>query len=266
MTRPGLVALRSEIVRARRLLTSCRVVLLDMNSTFMFDEDRLGPEQDLGATYQALGGRALTSVDVRTILRACVERMSQMYGDPARVDDFPSIVEALAEIPEAAHVPAEEHDRLAAVIAQHERGRIPVPYAEAIRRLARTHCLGLITNIWAPKDLWLEELACAGVGDAFTALVFSSDSRSIKPSRNLFLEALRGCGVQGRGPHLDVVCIGDSLRCDVAGAQAVGLRTIWINPTRSPLPSGATAPDAWVTDLLDLIPPDVSGHPSAVPR
>lgn len=246
------------VLLARRLLASCRVALIDMNSTFMFGEDRLGPEEDFGATYRAVGGQVLEAEDVRTILLACVQRMTQMYGDPSRVNDFPSILEVLAEIPEAARLPVDEYPRIAAVIAQHERGQIPTPHADAIRSLARTHRLGLITNIWSPKDLWLEELARAGLENTFTALVFSSDSCRMKPSRDLFLDALRGCGVPGSGPYPDVVCIGDSLRCDVAGAQQLGLRTIWINPTRGPLPFGAPTPDAWVADLRDLVPSSTS--------
>jgi putative hydrolase of the HAD superfamily/5'-nucleotidase len=227
-----------------------------MNGTFMFEEDRLRPEEDFWATYQAGGGRLLAADDVSAIILACVGRMSQMYRDQSRIDDFPSVLEVLSAIPDAAVLPVDERRRLADVVARHERGQIPAAYADAIQRLARTHRLGLITNIWAPKDLWLEELARAGLANEFTALVFSSDSRRMKPSRILFAEALRLCRVEGSGPYRDVVCIGDSLRRDVAGAQAVGLRTIWINPTRSLLPFDAPRVDAWVADLRDLVPPD----------
>ena len=201
MTRASAGGTLAEVSRARRLLASCRVALLDMNSTFMFEEDRLGPEEDFGVTYQAAGGRLLAPDDVRAIILACVERMSQMYGDQTRIDDFPSVLEVLSAIPDAAVLPVEERRRLADVVARHERGQIPAAYANAIQRLARTHRLGLITNIWAPKDLWLEELARAGLANEFAALVFSSDSRRVKPSRVFFAEALRLCRVEGSGPY-----------------------------------------------------------------
>ena len=244
----------SNLVLARSLLGSCPVVLLDMNSTFMFGEDRLGSGEDFAATYHAVRGRALTAVTVASAVLACVSRMGRLYDDPAHVDDFPSVLEVLADLPEAMMLPEKERRLLAQVIAHHELGRIPEAHAAAVWELSRGHRLGLVANIWSPKDLWVEELARAGLAEAFTACVFSSDSRSMKPSPRLFLEALAGCGVVEPGPHPTIVCIGDSLRCDVSGAQAVGLRAIWINPTGMAVPADGPQPDVWVPDLRDLDP------------
>jgi FMN phosphatase YigB (HAD superfamily) len=246
----------AAVARARRLLASCRVVLLDMNSTFMFGEDRLGPGEDFGATYRAAGGRALTDAAVADAVRACVAHMGRLYDDPAHADDFPGVLEVLGALPASVALPAAERVLLAEVVARHELGRVPATHADAVRALACAHRLGLVANIWAPKDLWLAELARAGLADVFAVRVFSSDSRRMKPSPALFAEALRGCGVHGPGPHPDVVCIGDSLRCDVGGARAAGLRTIWINPTGTAAPADAPQPDAWVPDLRDLAPMD----------
>ena len=255
-----------EVARARRLLASCRVALLDMNGTFMFGQDRLGPDEDFVATYRDVGGRELPAGVVTVAVRACVARMSRLYDDPACADDFPSVLEALGELPEAMRLPEAERRLLAEVVARHELGREPAPYADAVRALARTHRLGLVANIWAPKHLWLTALARAGLADAFAARVFSSDSRHMKPSPAPFRAALRGCGVDGSGPYPEVVCIGDSLRCDVGGAQAAGLRTIWINPTGSAPPVAGPQPDAWVPDLRALIAPDRARRPTSAPQ
>ena len=39
-----------------RVLDRFKVILLDMNGTFMFGQDRFGPEEDFAATYRRLGG------------------------------------------------------------------------------------------------------------------------------------------------------------------------------------------------------------------
>ncbi|HVA50499.1 MAG TPA: hypothetical protein VNH11_29395 [Pirellulales bacterium] len=40
----------------------------------------------------------------------------------------------------------------------HELGYVPNAYAKCLRRLATTHRLGLVTNIWSKKDRWVDEL------------------------------------------------------------------------------------------------------------
>ena len=84
-----------EIEQARRLLRTSDVVLLDMNGTFMFDEDRLDAAQDFGATYRALGGELLTEQRVSELVLATVDRMALLYEDPLFEDDFPSLYEML---------------------------------------------------------------------------------------------------------------------------------------------------------------------------
>jgi FMN phosphatase YigB (HAD superfamily) len=232
----------------------------------MFGEDRLGPGEDFAATYRAIGGRDVPDAAVAAAVLACVARMGRLYDDPAHVDDFPGVLEVLDRLPESAALAPTERRRLADVVARHELGRIPASHAAAVRALARTHRLGLVANVWAPKEPWLAELARAGLGDAFAVRVFSSDSRSVKPSPALFVEALRGCGVHGRGPHPDVVVVGDSLRCDVGGARAAGLRTIWINPAGAAPSADEPQPDAWVPDLCDLVRSHGAARAPAAPR
>src|SRR5205814_7715184 len=110
------------------------------------------------------------------------------------------------------------------VIAEHELGTISDPYALALKRLAATHRLGVIANIISRKEPWLREFARAGVLHLFATTVFSSDSRSVKPSRKLFEQALRDMNA----PTSEVVFVGDSLRCDIGGAAGAGLSSIWI--------------------------------------
>ncbi len=230
------------------VLDRYRVVLLDLNGTFMFGEDRFGPGEDFHATYRSIGGRALEPLQVEGAIRACYERMARDYENPARYDDFPPVADVLREV--APGWPGEERARLERVFGLHELGRVPPEHAAFLHRLARTHPLGLVANVWAGKDLWVQELERAGVLGLFRSLVFSSDTASVKPSRVLFDLALRPFAVE----RSDAVFVGDSLRCDVRGAKAAGLATVWINPSGTRHP----AADCVVGSLLDLLPDDAA--------
>ena len=228
------------------VLSSFGGVLLDMNGTFMFGGDRFGPEQDYGATYRALGGQGLALEVVQRTITVCFESMGVIYEDPTRCDSFPSVVENLREL--APDLPETELNLLERVIAQHELGRVPDAYALRLKRLAATHCLGVVANILSRKGPWLDEFARAGVLKLFATTVFSSDGRSIKPSRKLFDRALDALTT----PRSEVVFVGDSLRCDIGGAAAAGLATVWIDRRSRGLQAGDPQPTFMIRDLLEL--------------
>jgi putative hydrolase of the HAD superfamily/5'-nucleotidase len=237
-----------------RVLDAYTVVLLDLNGTFMFGEDRFGPAHDYYATYASEGGGALAAAAVRAAVDACHAHLAARYADPAHHDDFPAVREVLDLLPGTAGLAADERARLERVVARHELGRVPAAYAAALRRLARTHRLGLVSNIWSRKPPWLAALARAGVADLFTTMVFSSDTRSIKPSARLFEAALAAFDA----PRRSIVMVGDSLVADVAPARALGLASVWIDPARAPVPPGGPEPDHVAPDLLTLVPGDRS--------
>src|SRR5262245_36787056 len=230
------------------ILDQYKVVLLDLNGTFMFGEDRFGPGEDFAATYRSAGGGVLTPQDVERAIRACYGRMAAAYEDPARHDDFPRVAGVLRAV--APGLPDGELGRLERVFGLHELGRVPPGHAAFLHRLARTRPLGLVANVWSGKELWVRELERAGVLGLFRSLVFSSDTKGVKPSRLLFDRALRPFGVGGA----EAVFVGDSLRCDVRGAKAAGLGTVWVNPSGT----GDAAADHVVGSLLDLLPGDTA--------
>jgi FMN phosphatase YigB (HAD superfamily) len=213
-----------------RLLDKFPVLLLDMNGTFMFGEDRFGTGEDFHATYRSIGGHRLSATEVTRFIRACYEGMSQDYENPARYDDFPSLSEGMQRY---ACPSASEMTLLEEVFTLHEVGVVPEWAAAMLRRLARTHKLALVANIFAAKQAWVEEFDRVGISEVFQYAVFSSDSRSIKPSPALYHEALGGVGAQVH----DAVFVGDSLRYDMEGAKRVGLATAWITARPRPHPS-----------------------------
>jgi HAD superfamily hydrolase (TIGR01549 family) len=230
------------------MLSRFTVVLLDMNGTFMFGGDRFGPEQDFAATYHRLGGRRLAAQAVNDGIRACFDELGVIYEDPTRCDSFPAVLETLRALPTTRDLPESELRLLEGVIAEHEIGTVSDAYAQALKRLAAGHRLGLIANIISRKGPWVNEFARAGVLDLFATTVFSSDTSSIKPSRKLFDQALRAFDA----PTSEVVFVGDSLRCDIGGAAGAGLASIWINRTGYVPQPGSPEPTFVIRDLLEL--------------
>lgn len=240
------------------LLARFSAVLLDLNGTFMFGHDRLGPGEDFHATYRGLGGRQLGRESVHAAVSACCAYLDRLYRDDARCDTFPSVADALRHLPETRDLPSAEHTLLERVIAEHEVGRVPAEYADSLHRLARTHRLGLLSNVWSRSDLYVAELRRSGVLDLFAAVVFSSDGTSIKPSRRIFDRAVAALGVE----RSRVVVVGDSLRCDVGGAAGAGLASVWIDPEGNGPPGGALRPDWIIRDLRELlVPPGTQPSP-----
>lgn len=225
-----------------RFLDSYQAVLLDLNSTFMFGEDRFGADEDFYATYRAVGGARLTAGAVERAIRDCYAGMQRDYEDPARVDDYPSLAEGFVRY--AAVPDGVEREMLVRVFARHEIGRIPNEHAAFLRRLSLTHPIGLVSNIWAPKNLWLAELARAGIAHIWRCIVFSSDGRSIKPSVRLLEAALRP--FEAHRPQL--LFVGDSLHVDIGPAKRLGMGTAWISPTERAHPLA----DRVISSLLEL--------------
>lgn len=155
------------------VLDSFQVILLDMNGTFIFGGDRFANDEDFAATYHALGGRYLRDTEVNAIIRACYKAMLRDYEDPEKYDSFPQVIETLRQLPQVELMAEEDILLLENIFALHELGRVPTEYATFVQRLATTHELGLVANIWAKKALWLQELERAGIRQLFKTMVFS---------------------------------------------------------------------------------------------
>jgi FMN phosphatase YigB (HAD superfamily) len=106
--------------------------------------------------------------------------------------------------------------------------------------------------LWRDRDQLYKDLAAWGLAGSFEVIVSSLDVGVMKPHPAMFRAALDGLGV---APH-ETVMIGDRPDWDIAGAQAVGIRTIWKRP-KGFVATCHPAPDAEVdtlTELLDVIP------------
>ena len=226
------------------LLSDCDVILLDMNGTFMFGGDRFDDHQDYAATYKELGGQKLSDGAVLSLVAAAHAKLTALYSDPEFIDCFPTVDKVLRGLGTPYSLVDRDYYLLAQTIAHHEIGHVSTEYASMLRRLADHFVIGLVTNLWSKKELWLQELERAGVDRLFRTMVFSSDHSSIKPSSKLFQMALKNLEFDASR----IVFVGDDLHRDMEGAKALGLRTLWIGNGHQ----GSSSVDGVIPDLLSL--------------
>ncbi len=204
------------------ILKDYKVILLDMNGTFMFGEDRFDESENFGEIYRAIAGSCLADQEVNRIIRNTFNSILENYRNPEIYNNFPQVDSILAK-----HTTAFEPEvsLLLKTFALHERGIIPIKYADFLKNLSLSHNLGLVSNIWSSKDYWLDEFERLELSEIFNVMVFSSDFHFIKPSPEIYTEALKHFNCD----KSDVLFIGDSLRYDIEGANNIGIDTAWIN-------------------------------------
>lgn len=114
-----------------------------------------------------------------------------------------------------------------------------------LQQLSQRYVLGAISNGNAC-------LNAVGLADYFRFHFAAEDFSAGKPAPDMFFAALERAGV---APH-EALHIGDHPVDDMQGAQAAGLKTLWVNFAGTPWPLTSPAPDFTVTTLpgiLDLL-------------
>lgn len=110
--------------------------------------------------------------------------------------------------------------------------------------------LGLISNSWSTPASRDEELHRAGLLELLEVRVYSSAMDVMKPHPGIFSRALAKLGVTAS----EAVMVGDILEMDIAGAQGVGMRAIWLDARSRGLSEDAPVqPDARIEQLSELI-------------
>ena len=112
---------------------------------------------------------------------------------------------------------------------------------------ARGLRLGLVSNVSVPGHLMRQALATLGLTDYFETAIFSSELGVRKPHRQIYETVLTALGV----PAHESVFVGDRVREDIVGPQALGMRAILTYEFRQEPPNGAE-PDALIERFADL--------------
>lgn len=234
-----------------KLIDQYEVILLDLMYTIMFDGDRFGEDEDYGATYRADGGNRLTDDELRGLVDNTLQEMVARYRDPARANTFPELSVILRDANPDADLPRSEWAHLEVLMSVHECGVVPEEIAAVLNDLAKTHRLGLVSNVRSDPQLFRHELGRVGVAELFESMAFSSDDGIMKPSPQIFERALEPFNVD----RAKVLFVGDDPIRDIRGAQSVGLDTVLINrPRRQPRAHEGEPPepDHKIDSLLEL--------------
>ena len=111
---------------------------------------------------------------------------------------------------------------------------------ETLCQLGRRFRLGAITNGNA-------DVHYIGIGRLFDYVVTAADAKAAKPAPEIFqlAQSLSGSKLA------NTLHVGDDPARDVLGANALGMRTAWINPKYAPWPGGQV-PVLVLTDVTQL--------------
>jgi HAD superfamily hydrolase (TIGR01549 family) len=110
--------------------------------------------------------------------------------------------------------------------------------------------MGIISNTTNPGYMKDYEQSLMNLDPYFEFAIYSSEVPYRKPHPSIFQLALTRLNLNPS----EVLFVGDNLKADVAGAQSVGMPTVWLNRSEKALPPGVV-PDYQMktsTELLSL--------------
>lgn len=108
--------------------------------------------------------------------------------------------------------------------------------------------VALVTN--GASDTQRNKIKAMGIASWFCALSISGETGAAKPDRRAFTVVLEALGVSGK----HVWHVGDSLAADVAGANAAGLTSVWLNRDGTLRSKSDAQPDLEIASLAKLTP------------
>ena len=205
-----------------------KALLLDMNSTFMFGEDRFGDSEDFSVHYLKISG-TLPQSEINRIIRAVYDYLDARYPDENYRHSFPSVENVIREVADK-NLTGNEIEKIVETFAFHELGYIPTNCVAALNKLKKHFKLAAVIDIWSPKEAWLETFERAGISGLFSAMSFSSDHRMVKPSPKPFELVLSQLGVSSA----EAIVVGDSVRRDLGGAKNASIDCILVGGAEHP--------------------------------
>lgn len=128
------------------------------------------------------------------------------------------------------------------------------PYPDTQETLSRLRAgrlkLAVISNSpWdTPGRLGRADLERCGIASYFDATVFSGDVPWRKPNPEFMWEAARRLAIEPS----ECLVVGDSLRADIAGARAAGMRCAWVKRDDAQVSDDDPQPDEIVPSLSQL--------------
>jgi len=139
---------------------------------------------------------------------------------------------------------ARELDTLFATQRKHTNPFIPGADT-ALAELGSRFRLAMVTN--GISDVQRDKITQTRIGPLFEVIVVSGELGFGKPNPEIYHYTLKRMGI---APD-EAMMVGDNILRDVHGAQAVGIRGVWIGEGRSPAGSNVV-PDLSIETLAEL--------------
>lgn len=229
-------------------------ILFDMDDTVVdtYRASRAAWERAAAVVARAHG------LDRRRLLQAFLAADRWYWQEPAR-EDWGRLNQAGARIRIARRALAQLGRRgegIARWVGPFVvRARIEAlqPFAGALETLAelrrRGVALGLVTNGEAASQrAKIEQVQLA---PRFDAVLVEGEFGAGKPAPEVFEHVLAALGARPETAWM----VGDDLAKDIAGGQALGLRTVWVDSRAQGLPADAPVrPDRIVRAIAELVP------------
>jgi HAD superfamily hydrolase (TIGR01549 family) len=151
------------------------------------------------------------------------------------------------EIDEDQAAPLAENLRRIHMARVREVTKAPPARIEAMKRIARHHRVGMISNF---DDAETGHLIMhdTGIRELFDPVIISADAGYRKPNPLIFRKILDAMGLE----PADILFVGDTPLDDVLGSKGVGMHSAWIRTRGRELPEGIPAPDIIIKDLAEL--------------
>ena len=165
------------------------------------------------------------------------------------IDRFRALALRLGiEAPELPDLLTETHMRMF-----RENSPAPAHHAALLERLRARVKLGLCSNFTHAQTAHAV-LEQTGLAAHLDATVISETFGWRKPKRDIFERVLGDLDV---GPH-EAIHVGDSLKADVGGASALGIRTVWVtrrvkDPAKALADHPGPKPDHQIADLAEVV-------------
>ena len=121
------------------------------------------------------------------------------------------------------------------------------PFPDTVPALRAAREAGLRLWIISNTDRAIIEHSLRHLEVEFDGVTVAEDCRAYKPSRTPFEHALRDIDAEAD----EILHVAFGFKYDIAPAQEVGLRTVWVNRYREPAP-GPARPDHEWSDLWPL--------------
>ena len=195
----------------------------------------------LAAQHPAFGEQfpVAAFVEMRVQLREKLPELQHRVSEIRRVA-FRNALQETGMTTDAAHNLAEQ----AFDVFWRARQRVTIfdDTPALLQQLSERYALGAISNGNAC-------LNAVGLADYFQFHFAADDFLNAKPAPDMFITALERARV---APH-EALHIGDHPVDDMQGAQAVGMKTLWVNFAGAPWSLKTAAPDFTVTSLPAIL-------------